>query len=282
MGTTLQEQLDWLNEAREADADLGFRGRMLAPCSLPCTDQGILSHFVRANVTFTLAISAVGNTMFPCRDLPRLLLSWVGTEAVRTGRRVLVLRKGFRGFMVRPGIHSDGGDPRRRLRKQMKRLFSSATISIHYRGNHKSVRLAGDKAVFWRDYDRLIPSEVRLSRPFFDSTVRRSVPVGLNCLHALRRSTLGLDLYLWLTCRTFSLTDALALTRAQVYASMALSLRRLATTSPSGTIAEKCLGELKKIKLNWPEVNDATEPWRLNLHRTPAQILPGQRPDAYA
>ncbi|MDE2964099.1 MAG: hypothetical protein OXU26_09315, partial [Acidobacteriota bacterium] len=135
MGTTLQEQLDWLNEAREADADLGFRGRMLAPCSLPCTDQGILSHFVRANVTFTLAISAVGNTMFPCRDLPRLLLSWVGTEAVRTGRRVLVLRKGFRGFMVRPGIHSDGGDPRRRHHKQMERLFSSATKKINYRGN---------------------------------------------------------------------------------------------------------------------------------------------------
>ena len=35
MGTTLQERLDWLDEAREADADLGFPGRMLALCSLP-------------------------------------------------------------------------------------------------------------------------------------------------------------------------------------------------------------------------------------------------------
>jgi len=40
MGTTLQEQLDWLNEARKADADLGFRGRMLALCSLRWTGQG--------------------------------------------------------------------------------------------------------------------------------------------------------------------------------------------------------------------------------------------------
>ena len=130
MGTTLQEQLDWLNEAREADADLGFLGRMLALCSLPRTDQGILSHFVRANVTFTLAMSAVGNTRFPCGNLPRPLLAWVCTEAVRTGRRVLVLRNGFCGFRARPGICSDGGDLRRRLRNQTERPFSSATISL--------------------------------------------------------------------------------------------------------------------------------------------------------
>ena len=40
MRTTLQEQLDWLDEAREAEADPGFLGRMLALCSLPRTNQG--------------------------------------------------------------------------------------------------------------------------------------------------------------------------------------------------------------------------------------------------
>lgn len=59
METTLQEQLDWLNEAREADADPGFLGRMLALCSLPRIDQGLLSHFVRANRPITLAMIAV-------------------------------------------------------------------------------------------------------------------------------------------------------------------------------------------------------------------------------
>ena len=37
METTLQEQLDWLDGAREADGDPGFPGRMLALCSLPST-----------------------------------------------------------------------------------------------------------------------------------------------------------------------------------------------------------------------------------------------------
>jgi len=63
---------------------------------------------------------------------------------------------------------------------------------------------------------------------------------------------------------------------------MAPSLKRPATTSPSGTIAKKYLRELKIIKLARPELNDATEPGQFILHPTPAQILPGQRPDAYA
>ena len=46
MGTTLQEQLDWLDEAREADADLGFLGRMsgpLQPVPRPTRGNGLTS-----------------------------------------------------------------------------------------------------------------------------------------------------------------------------------------------------------------------------------------------
>ena len=75
MGTTRQERLDWLDEAREADADPGFPGRMLALCSLSWAGQGKRSHFVRTNGTFSLAMSAVGTAKFPCGNLPRLLLA---------------------------------------------------------------------------------------------------------------------------------------------------------------------------------------------------------------
>ena len=79
------------------------------------------------------------------------------------------------------------------------------------------------EAVFCRDYGRphmasRFPGESRLSQPFFDSIVRQPVPIGLNCLHALRRSSPGLDPYLWLADRTFPVTDPLALNWAQVYA----------------------------------------------------------------
>ena len=150
MGTTLQERLAWLDEAREADADLGFPCRMPALYSLPRTGQGKRSHFVRTNGPFTLAMTAVGTPRLLYGNLPRLLLAWVCTEAVRTGRRDLVLGNSLRDFMVCLGIDNDGGVPRRRLRDQMERLFS-CVISLHYRGDDKSVRLAGviaDKAVF--------------------------------------------------------------------------------------------------------------------------------------
>jgi len=79
------------------------------------------------------------------------------------------------------------------------------------------------EAVFCRDYDRpdmdsRIPGESRLPQPLVDSIVRQPVPIGLNRLHALRRSSPGHDLYLRLAYRTCSLTDPLAWPWAQVYA----------------------------------------------------------------
>ena len=225
MGTTLQERLDWLNETREADADPGFPGRMLALCIRRWTGQGKRSYFVRTNGPCTWAMSAVGTARLPCGNLARLLLSWGCTEAVRAGRRDPVLKKGLREFKGRLGINNGGGVPRRRLCDQMERLIGCA-ILLHYREANKSVRFAGviaDKAVLYWDYDRpdmdgLVPSEIRLHQTFVDSIVRQPTPICLNCLHALRRSTPGLDLYLWLTCRTLSLTKPLRLTWRQVYA----------------------------------------------------------------
>ena len=127
--------------------------------------------------------------------------------------------------MGRLGINNNGAGPQRRLRYQMERLLSCA-VSLHYRGDDKSVRLTGviaGKAVFWWDYDRpdmdsLVPSETHLSHPVFESIARQLIPIDLNCLQALRRSTLGLDLHLWLTYRIFSLTQLLAWTSKQIYA----------------------------------------------------------------
>ena len=66
MGTTLQEHLEWLDEARKADADLGFPGRMRALCSLPRIDQGKRFRFVHTNGPFTLEMSAAGTPLVSC------------------------------------------------------------------------------------------------------------------------------------------------------------------------------------------------------------------------
>ena len=130
--------------------------------------------------------------------------------------------------------------------------------------------------------DSLFPSEIRLSQPFLDSIVRQPIPIDLNCLHALRRSTLGLDLYLWLTYRTFPLTQLLALTWKQVYVQHGSYPERVGDTRTVANSRKKCLRELKKIQFPWPELHYTTERGRLILHPTPAQIPPGRKPNAYA
>ena len=88
---TLAHQVNQLVTAREADPDLGFIARMLALCSLPRTNPGRRTQYVRRNGPYTLGMAAGINNKLPYGNLPRLLLAWVCTEAVRTQRRELIL-----------------------------------------------------------------------------------------------------------------------------------------------------------------------------------------------
>ena len=48
-------------------------------------------------------------------------------------------------------------------------------------------------------------SKIELSEKFFNEIISHPVPLDMNILKALKRSTLGLDLYLWLNYRNFTL-----------------------------------------------------------------------------
>ena len=60
-------------------------------------------------------------------------------------------------------------------------------------------------------------SKIRLGEDFFNEIVSHPVPLDMNTLKALSRSPLGLDLYMWLTYRTFSLQSPLRLSWRQLY-----------------------------------------------------------------
>ena len=65
---------------------------------------------------------AGGGNKLPFGNIPRLLLAWVTTEAVRTQSRELILGSSLSEFMGKLGMDSVGG-ARTRLRNQMRRLF---------------------------------------------------------------------------------------------------------------------------------------------------------------
>ena len=107
-------------------------GRTMALCSLPRTNPGNSKEYKRVNGPYTLYMTAGGGNKLPFGNLPRLLLAWLCTEAVRTGSRVLILGSSLSDFMDKLGMAPVGG-ARTRLRNQMDRLFN-AHVSLIYEG----------------------------------------------------------------------------------------------------------------------------------------------------
>ena len=277
------DQVNALVGASEADADLGFMARMLALCSLPRTNPGNRSKYVRRNGPFTLVMIAGGLHKLPFGNLPRLLLAWVSTEAVKTGKRDLVLGRSLSGFMRKLGMSDDSGSPRgdrTRLRNQMKRLFNASVQLIYEDATVAATAssFVADRSVFWwnerkPDQPVLFNSEIRLSETFFNEIIRHPVPIDMNTLNALKRCSLGLDLYLWLNYRTFALRAPLRLSWRQVYRQFGPNPDEYSHDAIQN-FRRRVLRELKKIKLAWPGLNYATDRGLLILHPSPPTIAP--------
>ncbi len=76
-------------DAKQAGA-LGFMARILVQATLPHSKtEG--NEFVRTNGNYTLSLLSPSHIGLPYGSMPRLLLAWLTTEAVRTGQRELGL-----------------------------------------------------------------------------------------------------------------------------------------------------------------------------------------------
>ena len=83
--------------------------RLLTLCSLPRTNPGDRLRYVRVNGPYTLVMNAGGLHKLPYGTLPRLLMAWLSTEAVRTQSRELILGPSLTKFMKTLGVYSSGG-----------------------------------------------------------------------------------------------------------------------------------------------------------------------------
>ena len=97
---------------------------------------------------------------------------------------------------------------------------------------------------------------------------------NMNTLTALKRCALGLDLYLWLTYRTFALRAPQRLTWRQVYRQFGLYPDKAHDKRTALDFRRNVLRELKKIKLAWPGLNYSTAPGLLILHPSIPTIPP--------
>ena len=284
---TQANQVDQLVGASEANADLGFMARLMALCCLPRTNPGNRHQYKRINGPYKLVMVAGADNKLPYGSLPRLLLAWVCTEAVRTQSRDLVLGRSLSEFMRTLGIGSDSGGSRgelTRLRNQMKRIFR-CSISLNYedeRGDASVSSFIADRTEFWWNECKpgeqgLRKSKIYLGEAFFNEIIRHPVPLDMNTLKALKRCALGLDLYLWLSYRTFALRAPLRLTWRQLYRQFGLHPAKASENQTVQNLRYKILRELKKIKLAWPSLNYSTAQGALILLPSTAAIPPRQQ-----
>lgn len=200
-------------EAEDARAagTLGFMARALVQATMPHRKvEG--NEFTRHNGAFTLNMLAPSSIGLPYGSVPRLVMAWLTTEAVRTKSRELLLGDSLSGFMRELGLLPTGGrwGTISRLKDQTERLFKS-TVSITYRDavsksdTEAGFRLADRSTFWWEAKDpaqtTLWKTSVKLSEIFYNEVIEHPIPVDMRAVKALKRSPLALDIYAWLTYR---------------------------------------------------------------------------------
>lgn len=145
----------------------------------------------------------------PYGTIPRVVLAWICTEAVRTRSPELFLGRSQREFMQKLDLGTGGRDIAR-LKDQSMRLFRAA-ISVEWENDDydESYRcmISKGERIFWKSTESGSEwqSILVLSEDFFNEIVKRPVPINLDVFHSLTRSPLAMDIYVWLTYRVFTI-----------------------------------------------------------------------------
>ena len=271
---TTDDQIGQLVAAREAEEpDIGFMNRVLSVCALPRKSQGTSRMYVRNTGTYELALTATNPAFgLPYGIYPRLIFAWMCTEAVRTQTPRLTLGKSLSEFLDKVGVRSSnsGGrwGVRTRFTNQMRCLFACAihlaVTTKHPEGNRYQ-RYAGVigeyEDIWWDPRDPTLPmlwtSSIELNHRLFLEIVNHAVPLDLRVLRAIRRSPLGIDLYLWLTYRSYRRVRPLRLSWKQLHKQFGAH----PDSGKPGHVDEfrrSAIRELKKLKAAWPGLNWST------------------------
>lgn len=195
-------------EAQQAGT-IGYMAKALIQATMPHSKvEG--NEFKRNNGAFKLTILADSEIGLPYGSIPRLLMSWITTEAVKTKQRELILGRTLSGFMAELGMIPSGGrwGSITRLKDQMKRLFSASISCTYEIERNWSIRnvMPIEKAELWWDLKHphqaeLWESKLLLGDTFFKEMIENPIPIDMRALKALRQSPMAIDIYCWLTYR---------------------------------------------------------------------------------
>lgn len=193
--------------------DASFISREFVQATLPHRDPKT-NTWQRRNGNYTLNLQTgfddVGNPVgLPYGVIPRLLIFWLVTEAIRIKSPVLQLGNNLASFMrdigLDPAHGGKKGDPKR-LEIQMRRFFSARIAFFQKIDNGTTTIEATEymqiakRYVLWWDSKKpnqsdLWGSAVRLDQDFFKAITANPIPIHTEALKQLKNSPLALDLY---------------------------------------------------------------------------------------
>lgn len=224
-------------DARSAGS-LGFMTRALVSATMPYKDPKA-KVFERRNGDLTMTILSPNGV--PYGKYPRLLMSFLVTEAVATRSNVVVLGDTLAKFLMTSiGVRATGGaqGTQTRLSEQMQRLFTSVVsvgqrvatesgksfqfenITLVERGRLEErdmtrfddLELAGSAETedgvpseLWRQVDKDAAgrwnSAVELTPRFHRECMETPVPLDLRAYKVLGDAPMAMDIYAWTTYR---------------------------------------------------------------------------------
>ena len=255
LNSLIRESLAMEAEAAKEAGALGFMARALVQATLPHSKtEG--NEFTRTNGLFSLTLLSPSAIGLPYDTIPRLLLSWITTEAVRTKERELVLGDSLSSFMAELDMLPTGGrcGSITRLKDQMRRLFASSVTCTYDDGKTwalESVKPVDSARLWWspKTPDQAAPwqSTITLGERFFNEIIERPVPINMRALKALKKSPLALDIYLWFTYRMFYLRSPVSIPWAALSGQFGSDYKVLRQFKAA------FLRELRKVSVVYPE-----------------------------
>lgn len=139
----------------------------------------------------------------PYGVLPRLVMAWISTFAVRNKEREILIGDSASDFLSLMGM-DDQGARHKTLRKQMHAL-AACRVQLGFRGdtyNGQPVKKFSTWAPDGGAKQRALwPGSLVLDQEYFDTLMEHAVPLDNRAMMGLKGSALALDVYAWLAQR---------------------------------------------------------------------------------
>ena len=215
----------------------------------------------------------------PYGAMPRLMLAWMNTYAVRNNSPEIPIGDSASEFLRMLGKASNGGKRGAfaNFRKQLQAL-SACTLSLGFNDNGRA-HTYGSKPI--KHFEAWIavegrpiwPGTVTFSEEYFQTLKGHAVPLDLRAYTALKGSSLAMDAYLWLTERLHRISgdDPVFVSWANLLAQFG---QEYEGKDPAKDFKKRFLAACRAAKAVYPKAKVTEAQGGLLLYRSPPPVPP--------